>query len=90
MLFSLPQLLYYVKKVRFVNNLGHEMFFDENGDPPGRYDIINWHRDSTGGVQFKSVGSFDSREPSNMQLQLNMSSINWNNDYNQVIYHFES
>ena len=86
--FSLHQLLHYIKKVKFVNNLGHEMYFDENGDPPGRYEIINWQRDSTGEVQFKSIGSFDSREPSNMQLQLNMSSINWNNENNQVILSF--
>ena len=89
-LFSLSQLLYYIKNVRFLNNLGHEMFFDENGDPPGRYEIINCHHDGNGEVKFKTVGSFDSREPSNLQLQLNTSSINWNNENNQVIYHFES
>ena len=69
----------------FVNSLGQEMYFDENGDPPARYEIINWQRDRTGEVHFKRVGSFDSSEPSNMQLQLNMNSIIWNNKNNQVI-----
>jgi len=84
-MFFILQLLHYIKKVRFVTNLGHEMYFDENGDPPGRYEIINCHHDGNGEVKFKTVGSFDSREPSNMQLQLNMSSINLNNDYTRLL-----
>uniref|UniRef100_A0A3P9AZ88 Olfactory receptor C family, n1 n=1 Tax=Maylandia zebra TaxID=106582 RepID=A0A3P9AZ88_9CICH len=31
-----------LQRVNFTNQFGDEVFFDENGDPPASYDIINW------------------------------------------------
>ncbi|XP_066540567.1 extracellular calcium-sensing receptor [Hoplias malabaricus] len=31
-----------LKKVNFTDMFGGKIFFDENGDPPASYDIINW------------------------------------------------
>ncbi|XP_069053557.1 extracellular calcium-sensing receptor-like [Lepisosteus oculatus] len=31
-----------LKRVSFVNRFGEAVYFDENGDPPAAYDIINW------------------------------------------------
>ncbi|XP_073510925.1 extracellular calcium-sensing receptor-like [Phyllobates terribilis] len=36
------QLLKYMKRVRLTLTSGRELFFDENGDPPAVYDIVNW------------------------------------------------
>nr|XP_014263976.1 extracellular calcium-sensing receptor-like [Maylandia zebra] len=31
-----------LQRVNFTNQFGDEVFFDENGDPPASYDVINW------------------------------------------------
>ncbi|XP_075061880.1 extracellular calcium-sensing receptor-like [Mixophyes fleayi] len=36
------QILQYVKKVRMKLSSGRDIFFDDNGDPPPVYDIVNW------------------------------------------------
>ncbi|XP_069816476.1 extracellular calcium-sensing receptor-like [Dendropsophus ebraccatus] len=36
------QLLYYLKKLHLNTSDGRQLFFDENGDPPAVYDIVNW------------------------------------------------
>ncbi|XP_070399360.1 extracellular calcium-sensing receptor [Nothobranchius furzeri] len=33
---------YHLQRVKFMNQFGDYVFFDENGDPPASYDIINW------------------------------------------------
>ncbi len=43
--------------VNFVDEYGENVFFDENGDPPASYEMINWQlRD--GEVQHVTVGYF--------------------------------
>ncbi|XP_061576531.1 extracellular calcium-sensing receptor [Cololabis saira] len=32
----------HLQRVNFRNQFGDDVFFDENGDPPASYDIINW------------------------------------------------
>ncbi|KAM9318701.1 extracellular calcium-sensing receptor-like [Pholidichthys leucotaenia] len=36
------EVAYHLQKVNFRNQMGDNVFFDENGDPPASYDIINW------------------------------------------------
>uniref|UniRef100_F6PYB3 G-protein coupled receptors family 3 profile domain-containing protein n=1 Tax=Xenopus tropicalis TaxID=8364 RepID=F6PYB3_XENTR len=36
------QLLHYVRNVNFVTSDGARVFFDEKGNPPAIYDIVNW------------------------------------------------
>ncbi|XP_029435582.1 extracellular calcium-sensing receptor-like [Rhinatrema bivittatum] len=72
------QLLHYMKKVHFVNNIGEEIYFDNNGDPPAVYDIVNWQPHPDGSIQAVKVGSFDSRAPKGQELSINMSAIQWN------------
>uniref|UniRef100_UPI00358F5BEC extracellular calcium-sensing receptor-like n=1 Tax=Myxine glutinosa TaxID=7769 RepID=UPI00358F5BEC len=71
------QLLYYLKKVRFLNNLGETVSFDENGDPPAIYEIINWQMVGAS-LKFYVVGTFNSSAPRNRHLTLKTSSIKWN------------
>ncbi|XP_068129503.1 extracellular calcium-sensing receptor-like [Hyperolius riggenbachi] len=71
------QLLYFLKKVRIRRNNGGEFFFDENGDPPAAYDIVNWQLSPEGGLQHAKVGSYDTTAPSGEIFTINKSAIVW-------------
>uniref|UniRef100_A0A8C4TF75 Extracellular calcium-sensing receptor-like n=1 Tax=Erpetoichthys calabaricus TaxID=27687 RepID=A0A8C4TF75_ERPCA len=53
------QLLHYLKRVNFTNHLGEKVSFDENGEPPALYDIVNWQPTDDGSVKVKTIGIFD-------------------------------
>ncbi|XP_029435551.1 extracellular calcium-sensing receptor-like [Rhinatrema bivittatum] len=78
------QLLYYIKKVRFVNRMGEEMYFDGSGNPPAVYDIINWHLQPDGLISYENVGKFDSRAPKGQEMHINISAIQWNMQSTEV------
>ncbi|XP_077327762.1 extracellular calcium-sensing receptor-like [Lithobates pipiens] len=54
------QLLHYVKKVMVKLSNGRELYFDENGDPPAVYDIVNWQLSPEGTISHMKIGSYDS------------------------------
>ncbi|KAG2462789.1 CASR protein, partial [Polypterus senegalus] len=76
--FQIPMLLYYLKKVSFVNHLGERVTFDENGDPPAIYDIVNWQLSNDESVDFKIVGLFDESLRNGKELSLNENNFFWN------------
>ncbi|XP_069072139.1 extracellular calcium-sensing receptor-like [Pleurodeles waltl] len=78
------QLLRYIRDVHFVNSLGEEMYFDVNGDPPGLYDVVNWHEEPDGTLSSVKVGSFDSRAPPGHELSINAKAIQWNMKQTEV------
>ncbi|XP_058870470.1 extracellular calcium-sensing receptor-like [Acipenser ruthenus] len=71
------QILHYLRKVRFKNPEGEEVYFDENGDPPALYDIVNWQPTPAGDIQYVKVGSYDFRAPPGQELFLDESAIVW-------------
>ncbi|XP_068129502.1 extracellular calcium-sensing receptor-like [Hyperolius riggenbachi] len=78
-----PQLLYFLKKVRIRRNNGGEFYFDENGDPPAAYDIVNWQLRPEGDIQQVKVGSYDTTAPSGEIFTINKSAIVWSIDDHQ-------
>ncbi|XP_029441504.1 extracellular calcium-sensing receptor-like [Rhinatrema bivittatum] len=78
------QLLHYVKKVRFKNTMGREIFFDQNGNPPAAYDILNWHLSSSGYFDYIKIGHYDSGAANGQYIKINTSDIMWTEDYAQV------
>ncbi|XP_063804234.1 extracellular calcium-sensing receptor-like [Pseudophryne corroboree] len=72
------QLLYYIKKVNFLNTAGEKVFFDKNGDIPLYMDILNWQLYDNGSNQYVHIGSFDARAPKGHELQLEEEKIVWN------------
>ncbi|XP_078420584.1 extracellular calcium-sensing receptor-like [Cetorhinus maximus] len=77
------QLLHYLKEVRYTTKLGEEIYFDENGDPLASYDIINWHKNADGSVNYVQVGRFDAALGLGPDLLINERNIIWHN--NQVM-----
>uniref|UniRef100_A0A3B1K2A4 Extracellular calcium-sensing receptor-like n=1 Tax=Astyanax mexicanus TaxID=7994 RepID=A0A3B1K2A4_ASTMX len=76
------QLLYYLKKVDFINEFGEQTKFDENGDPGAMYDLINWQLSEFGEVQYATVGTFD--ETKTTKLVIEAKKIVWNGYQRQV------
>ncbi|XP_078524794.1 vomeronasal type-2 receptor 26-like [Lissotriton helveticus] len=77
------QLLYYIKKVR-LRGEDTGSFFDEHGNPPARYDIVNWQRDPKGAIRHVNVGSYDSSTPTRKTFIINASTVQWNTKNTQV------
>ncbi|XP_029435605.1 extracellular calcium-sensing receptor-like [Rhinatrema bivittatum] len=78
------QLLYYMRKVRFRNKMGEEMYYDSSGNPPTVYDIVNWHPQPDNTIHYVKVGSFDSRASKGQELTINNSAIWWNTQSTKV------
>ncbi|XP_035381009.1 extracellular calcium-sensing receptor-like [Electrophorus electricus] len=73
-----------LKMVRFQTKDGEEIYFDKNGDPAARYEVINWQTSKERQHEFVTVGLYDSTFPVNSRLTLNLSSIVWAQNTNKV------
>ncbi|XP_030043897.1 vomeronasal type-2 receptor 26-like [Microcaecilia unicolor] len=74
----------YIKRVRFKTPNGHEILFNENGEVPTTYDIINWVMFSGWAYTSINVGSFNPSAPKDQQLTMNQSAIFWNPHFKQT------
>ncbi|XP_073402822.1 vomeronasal type-2 receptor 26-like [Dendrobates tinctorius] len=63
---------------------GKEFYFDENGDPPAVYDIVNWQQGPEGAIQLVKVGSYDTTASRNEIFSIKMDILLWNNGDRQV------
>ncbi|XP_041120481.1 extracellular calcium-sensing receptor-like [Polyodon spathula] len=73
------ELLHYLKTVRFRTKLGVEVYFDENGDIPATYDIVNWQTGKTGALEIVTVGQIDGSE-----IYIDDKDIVWAGGMNKV------
>ncbi|XP_056334592.1 extracellular calcium-sensing receptor [Danio aesculapii] len=79
------QVIEVLRKVNYTNIFGDLIYFDENGDPVGSYDIVNWQKGADDvPVQYITVGRFDSSLPKGQQLVLNQNKIIWHGGTNEV------
>ncbi|XP_066566539.1 extracellular calcium-sensing receptor-like [Amia ocellicauda] len=76
------QLLHYMKTVNFSTQYGDRVSFDENGDTPAIYDVMNWQRGNDGSMKIEKNGLFDESAPAGQELTLQEDKIFWNFDSN--------
>ncbi|XP_060779002.1 extracellular calcium-sensing receptor-like [Neoarius graeffei] len=76
--------LEHIKKVHFKTKDGENVYFDKNGDPAGKYEIINWQTNKEHLHKFVTVGFYDSSFPGQSRLSVNMTSIVWAKNTDQV------
>ncbi len=76
-----------MRKIQFKTKDGYEVYFNENGDPAAKYEIINWQPTENGIVDFVTVGFHDASLPADEQLNLNNKSLIWARNSQQVSYH---
>uniref|UniRef100_A0A3Q3B5Q6 G-protein coupled receptors family 3 profile domain-containing protein n=1 Tax=Kryptolebias marmoratus TaxID=37003 RepID=A0A3Q3B5Q6_KRYMA len=60
--FHIPLILQHIRKSHFKTKEGEEVYFNENGDPAAKYEIINWQPNENGTVNFVSVGLYDASD----------------------------
>ncbi|XP_069816152.1 extracellular calcium-sensing receptor-like [Dendropsophus ebraccatus] len=80
------QVLHYMKRTRVMLSNGRELFFDENGDPPPIYDIVNWQMDLGGSMKQVKVGSYNGTANHTGSLSINASVIQWPFGHEQYIH----
>uniref|UniRef100_A0A3Q3BK08 Extracellular calcium-sensing receptor-like n=1 Tax=Kryptolebias marmoratus TaxID=37003 RepID=A0A3Q3BK08_KRYMA len=56
---------------------GEEVYFNENGDPAAKYEIINWQPEENGIIGFATVGVYDASLPADRQLNLLNKTFIW-------------
>uniref|UniRef100_A0A3Q3K6M5 G-protein coupled receptors family 3 profile domain-containing protein n=1 Tax=Monopterus albus TaxID=43700 RepID=A0A3Q3K6M5_MONAL len=76
--------LKHIRKIYFKTKEGDEVYFDENGDPPAKYEIINWQPTENGIVDFVTVGLYDASLPADKPLSLQHNSFIWAQNSQQV------
>ncbi|XP_068129487.1 extracellular calcium-sensing receptor-like [Hyperolius riggenbachi] len=74
---SKSQLLPYIRNSRVTLSSGVEIYFDENGDIPDGYDIVNWQRTSDGSFGYAKVGDYDSSKSPSAMFTIDMRLVQW-------------
>ncbi|KAF3692677.1 Extracellular calcium-sensing receptor [Channa argus] len=65
-----PQVLHYLTQVNFTTKTGENVHFDRFGDPVARYALVNWQRNETGYIVFKTIGYYDASQPEGQQFKM--------------------
>ncbi|XP_053479650.1 extracellular calcium-sensing receptor-like [Ictalurus furcatus] len=73
-----------LKKLHFTTTSGENVYFDENGDPAARYELLNWQQGKDGKIVFVKVGFYDASLQTDRQLSFNNISIAWTHNKPQV------
>ncbi|XP_029923180.1 extracellular calcium-sensing receptor-like isoform X2 [Myripristis murdjan] len=77
-------ILQHIKNIQFKTKDGEQVYFNENGDPAAKYEIINWQPRENGTVEFVTVGFYDTTLPADKQLNLHNKSLMWAQNSKQV------
>ncbi|XP_021176809.2 extracellular calcium-sensing receptor-like [Fundulus heteroclitus] len=77
-------ILQHIQKIHFKTKEGDEVYFNENGDPPAKYEIINWQPRENNIVSFVTVGLYDASFPTEKQLSLQSDSLIWTHSSRHV------
>uniref|UniRef100_A0A671SGI3 Extracellular calcium-sensing receptor-like n=1 Tax=Sinocyclocheilus anshuiensis TaxID=1608454 RepID=A0A671SGI3_9TELE len=80
----LDEVLNALREVSFFTERGEKVFFDKNGDPAARYDLLNWQQGEDGTTEFVKVGFYDASLQPGFQLSFNNISIVWAKNQHQV------
>ncbi|XP_053120234.1 vomeronasal type-2 receptor 26-like [Hemicordylus capensis] len=81
------QLHAFLSNLHFNNSAGEEIYFDENGDLAGGYDIINLVIYPNETFKRVRVGRMDLQEPAGEEFTINGSAIVWNHKFKQILPH---
>ncbi|XP_054901492.1 extracellular calcium-sensing receptor-like isoform X1 [Poeciliopsis prolifica] len=70
-------ILQHIQKIHFKTKEGEEVYFNENGDPAAKYEIMHWQPTENGTLDFVIVGVYDASLPFDQQLSLQNKALKW-------------
>ncbi|XP_072277294.1 vomeronasal type-2 receptor 26-like [Pyxicephalus adspersus] len=74
----------HLKNVHFKTQSGDKVFFNDIGEVPAMFDIMNLQIYPNNEYRLVKVGRYDSRESLDEQVTLDTSSVIWNQEYEQM------
>lgn len=87
-IFVFSQLLQYLNAVNFTTPVGDRVYFEDNREPSASYDIMNWHIDESGTVNFVHVGQFDVAKGAGQELNINLERVVWGGGWDDQVNPF--
>ncbi|XP_053356891.1 extracellular calcium-sensing receptor-like [Clarias gariepinus] len=81
---QIPVVFSELKNLHFTTTAGEDVYFDENGDPAARYELLNWQQGTDGTIVLVKVGFYDGSLQTHLQLSINNISIAWAHNSSQV------
>lgn len=74
----------HLSTVNFTTGGGERVYFDNNGDSPARYELINLQLTNKGTMEGVTVGLYDASLPESHQFIMNNIPVNWGNKLSKV------
>uniref|UniRef100_A0A3B4CJH4 G-protein coupled receptors family 3 profile domain-containing protein n=1 Tax=Pygocentrus nattereri TaxID=42514 RepID=A0A3B4CJH4_PYGNA len=71
------QVLHYLQTVNFSMEGGETVFFDNKGDSPARYELINLQRATKSTMEVVTIGYYDATRPKDKRFTMNNVNIVW-------------
>lgn len=70
--------------MEFTTNTGERVYFDENGDSPARYELVNLQIRNKETMEGATVGIYDASLPESHQFIMNSIPVSWGSGQTQV------
>ncbi|XP_062993056.1 vomeronasal type-2 receptor 26-like [Elgaria multicarinata webbii] len=83
--YKIPQLHSFLRNVRFNNSAGEEIFFSDDGDLAGGYDLVNLVTFPNRSFKRVQVGRMDAKAPAGKEFVINGNVIVWNHKFQQTV-----
>ncbi|XP_040285890.1 extracellular calcium-sensing receptor-like [Bufo bufo] len=77
------QLVKALKAVNFTDPTGNHHYFDKNGDPVAKYEIVNWRIGKNGFLSYKKVGNYYGSTIMDHELVIDEQMTLWNGGESQ-------
>ncbi|KAI7802227.1 putative extracellular calcium-sensing receptor-like [Triplophysa rosa] len=78
------QVLNVLQLVNFTTPSGENFFFDNNGDSPAKYELINLQSVNKGKMKVQTIGYYDASLPKGQRFSMNNVLIVWREESNGV------
>ncbi|XP_072247808.1 extracellular calcium-sensing receptor [Leuresthes tenuis] len=78
------EILQHLRAVNFTTVNGEHIFFDNNGDSPARYELVNLQITNKGTMEGKTIGIYDASLPDDLHFIMNNIPLVWCNGMTEV------